>query len=212
MRILVASPHPDDEILGCGDTLLKHVEAGDEVFVIYFTCGYSDTEREVRRKEIEKVAKELPITLTFNLELKDGFITYSEEAVKKIMRNIRTVRHRRVYLPHPNEQDRDHRETFETAFEAVKRAGLPYYLDKGDEPHSVKEILCYEVWTPLTKFNYVVDISEEMERKIYLLKLYRSQLRIIKYHEAIKGLNRYRGATTRKGNYCEVFDILKTEL
>jgi len=31
MRILVIAPHPDDETLGCGGTLLKHIAGGDSV-------------------------------------------------------------------------------------------------------------------------------------------------------------------------------------
>ena len=38
-RILVIAPHPDDEILGCGGTMIKHIEAGDEVYVCIVTKG-----------------------------------------------------------------------------------------------------------------------------------------------------------------------------
>ena len=30
-KVLVFAIHPDDETLGCGGTLLKHKEAGDEI-------------------------------------------------------------------------------------------------------------------------------------------------------------------------------------
>jgi LmbE family N-acetylglucosaminyl deacetylase len=38
-RVLVIAPHPDDETIGCGGTLLAHVAAGDEVRVLFVTDG-----------------------------------------------------------------------------------------------------------------------------------------------------------------------------
>ena len=38
-RVLVISPHPDDDVIGCGGTLRRHVLDGDEVRVIYLTSG-----------------------------------------------------------------------------------------------------------------------------------------------------------------------------
>ena len=38
-RILVISPHPDDETLGCGGTIASHIRNNDKVFCISFTNG-----------------------------------------------------------------------------------------------------------------------------------------------------------------------------
>lgn len=39
-RLLVFAPHPDDEILGCGGTIIKNIQQGNEVYVCVVTRGY----------------------------------------------------------------------------------------------------------------------------------------------------------------------------
>ena len=56
MRVLVVASHPDDEILGCGGTIAKHVESGDEVFNLILAEGA--TSRQVKRDR-EKIAEYL---------------------------------------------------------------------------------------------------------------------------------------------------------
>ena len=41
MRVLCLAAHPDDETLGCGGTLLRHTEAGDETFLVVATVAYA---------------------------------------------------------------------------------------------------------------------------------------------------------------------------
>ena len=38
-NVLVVAAHPDDEILGCGGTLLKHISRGDKVYILYVSEG-----------------------------------------------------------------------------------------------------------------------------------------------------------------------------
>ena len=38
-NILVLAPHMDDEIIGCGGVICKHIQSDDRVAVVYFTCG-----------------------------------------------------------------------------------------------------------------------------------------------------------------------------
>ncbi len=38
-RVMVIAPHPDDEALGCGGTIMRHIEVGDLVMVVYVTDG-----------------------------------------------------------------------------------------------------------------------------------------------------------------------------
>ena len=62
-KIMVVAPHPDDETIGCGGALLKHVNCGDEIHWLIVTTmqaeqGYSTEQMLSRTKEIQVVARE----------------------------------------------------------------------------------------------------------------------------------------------------------
>ncbi len=61
----------------------------------------------------------------------------------------------------------------------------------------------------MQNITYVEDITVQMQRKLVALAMHQSQIENRDYHEAIQGLNRYRGVMTRKGMYCECFEILR---
>ena len=42
-RVMVISPHPDDESIGCGGTICRHVAAGEPVHVELLTSGEKGT-------------------------------------------------------------------------------------------------------------------------------------------------------------------------
>ena len=54
-NVFVIAAHPDDEVLGCGGTLLKHVDEGDKVYILFVTDGVSG---RYKKKEINKSLKE----------------------------------------------------------------------------------------------------------------------------------------------------------
>ena len=52
--IIVFAAHPDDEVLGCGGTMARHVSNGDEVHVVLFGKGIaSRSVKNVNDEEIE---------------------------------------------------------------------------------------------------------------------------------------------------------------
>ena len=62
MRALHLSPHPDDEVLGAGATLIALLEAGHEVDNLALSLGRRN-ERERRRGELERACAALGPTL-----------------------------------------------------------------------------------------------------------------------------------------------------
>ena len=68
-KILVIAPHPDDEVLGCGGTIIKNIKAGNEVFLCIMTKGeetyYGKEVLEEKRKEVLRVANLIGIKKVF---------------------------------------------------------------------------------------------------------------------------------------------------
>ena len=76
MKILVISPRPDDETLGCGGTILKHKDIGDKIYWLIITNideknrWEKETEKETvdkRQEEIKIVAEMYDFEKTFKL-------------------------------------------------------------------------------------------------------------------------------------------------
>jgi N-acetylglucosamine malate deacetylase 1 len=61
MNVLVIAAHPDDEILGCGGTLAKHVQQGDVVHLLILAEGATSRDfqrhRDQRQLELSALAQ-----------------------------------------------------------------------------------------------------------------------------------------------------------
>ncbi len=65
----------------------------------------------------------------------------------------------------------------------------------------------YEVWTPLQEMDHIEDISDVIDDKIAAVRAYRTQCNVLRFDDAILGLNRYRGEmhSWPGGPYAEIF-------
>ena len=71
-KILVVSPHPDDETLGCGGSLLRYKEEGNEIYWLIVTgisedFGWDKNLVLKRDKEIDIVGEKYDFDGIFNL-------------------------------------------------------------------------------------------------------------------------------------------------
>ena len=217
MKILIFAPHPDDDLIGCGGSIAKHVKNGDEVVVVFVTSGesgslkYSKKELgKIREKEAKEAVKILGVKDAVFLRFPDGFVEYNKSNLVTLINLIRKQKPNMVYIPHKNDAHKDHMKTHELVTEAMNKAAGPWFQECKGKSWSVDTVLCYEVWTPLGEISYAEDITEFMELKIKSLEQHKSQMQDISYDEAVKGLNRYRGIMTGKGKYCECFHVLHT--
>lgn len=223
--VLVISPHPDDEVLGCGGSIVNHRAAGREVHILYLTSGEQgcpgggpDVCRTVREREAVSAAAALgvPAADLRWLRLPDGAIDARDLAnVGCLVQVLRELRPRLLYVPHPDESSYDHRDAYQLCDRAAGLAGSRNHPEWGTNPHWVPAILGYEVWTPITAPQYTEDITTVIDRKIAALACYQSQTAAGKgprqadyIGESARHLPGYRGAMTT-GGYREAFTVLR---
>lgn len=180
-KILVIAPHPDDEVLGCGGTIKKYAQAGNEVFLCVVTEAYTPDWSEKfikeRPKEIKKAAKILGIKKTYLLDLPTVKLDaiHQKELNQAIWAVIEEVKPRIVYLPHGGDINKDHRLVFEAALVALRPSNKT----------SVKKILCYETLSEtaegrsLKEFlpNIYENIDNEFKKKVEAMKIYKSEIK-----------------------------------
>lgn len=215
-EILVFAPHPDDDIIGCGGSIGKHIAGGDNVSIVYLSSGeagslhYSKEELTiVRENEARNAARILGVSQLHFLHIPDGYIRCTESTLIEMVNILREKRPSCIYLPHAQESVLDHRETHYLIMEACNRSAGPWFQECTGAAWTVSTILAYEIWTPLTRVSYIEDINLYMEKKLDALREHKSQLTDIPYDQAVEGFNRYRGIMSGSGLYAECFEVIK---
>ena len=205
MNVLVIAPHPDDECLGCGGTVLLHLQQGDKVSVVYLTSGELGLKKlpkefawQTREAEARAACTILGIPEPLFLRLPDWTMGDDIAAAATALRPVlEQTRPKLVYLPHPAEWHPDHRAVLPILKSAFHGISIGAPLLRG-----------YEVWTPMAEFQHVENISGVMEKKLAALKAHTSQIADWDYVRAIRGLNAYRGVMAGRCDYSEVFQEL----
>ena len=209
--VLVIAPHMDDEIIGCGGTLAKHVARGGSVTVVFLTDGAAggaapdaaapdraaEPLTEVRKREARLALAVLGIRQLEFLEGTDGALSPTPELVDKLRAILRLGRFDVCYLPFFLEAHPDH------------RVASRILLDAADGEARGLQCMGYEIWTALFP-NCLVNIDETAELKREALSHYRSQLAEADYAHTQFGLNAYRSAAFLGGScrYAEAFCAL----
>jgi LmbE family N-acetylglucosaminyl deacetylase len=207
--ILVLSPHPDDESIGCGGTLRAHVIAGDLVKVVFLTSGEAgghgkppDETARIREAEAQAAARILGVQQIEFWHEPDGKLRVTQQLVDRLRRKLREAKPDIVYVTHDREMLGDH-----TAAARLLKQALSGSKRRNAKP----EVLMFEVWTPLQEMDHIVDITPHVEVKRKAICAYKSQCDVMRFDEAALALNRYRGEmhSWPGGDYAEIFRTLR---
>ncbi len=219
LRVMVFAPHPDDELIGCGGSIAKHVKNGNEVFVVYMTSGdsgslkYSKTElAKLREDEARRGLEILGVKKFTFLRNPDGYLESNKENLVKTLSLIREYKPNIIYLPQADEGHPDHRKTHEIATSAAGRAPGPWFQEATGGMWGVSTILAYEVHPPMKETSYCEDITDYVDLKVRALEEHVTQLEDISYDKASESLAYYRGIlTARTKRAAECFKVLQAD-
>jgi len=216
-KVLVIAVHPDDETLGCGGTILKHKENGDEVFWLILTkanqklTSYPDIVK-VQSEYIGQAAKKYD----FNGWKHLNFLTTTldqypmGDIINEISSYINEVKPDTIYLHHFADVHSDHRVAFDAVYSCTKNFRYPF----------IERILLFETlseteFAPAIRNNAFVpnvfnDITPYMDKKLDIMELFSTEQMLEPLPRAlstIRALGRYRGS--RIGvEYAESFTLL----
>ena len=176
LDILSIAAHPDDTELTCGGTVVKMVEAGYRAGVLDLTAGESGSRgnASLRSRESNRASKVMGLAHRENLYLPDAGIEEVREYKLKIARKIRELRPRTVILPYWKGRHPDHYATGRIGYEACFLAGLSK-LPLGGKPHRPHKIIYASLYVPSVRPTFVVDITEQFEKKLKAILCYSSQ-------------------------------------
>jgi LmbE family N-acetylglucosaminyl deacetylase len=161
-KILIFSPHPDDDVLACGGTMALKAREGFEIFVVYMTDGRHshshvlgitanpspDQVARVRQEEALAAARVLGIPNAANLVFlgfEDGTLkSHVGEATTRVTSIIKHITPTQIYYPSKLDLHRDHRITNMIVTTAVNQIGakarhFEYVVWSDGEKESVAE-------------------------------------------------------------------------
>ncbi len=178
--ILAFGAHPDDVECAAAGVLLKHIALGKKVAIIDMTQGEMGTygTKEIRYQETLKASKILGLSFREQLYMPDGGLENTEENKQKIIRVIRKYQPEIILSNAVEDRHPDHAMAAKIVNDASFVSGLIKKVTTYDN-------LVQEPWRPKVIYNYiqdyfikpdfVIDISNEMDKKMEAIKAFNSQ-------------------------------------
>jgi LmbE family N-acetylglucosaminyl deacetylase len=192
-KFLVLVPHPDDESIGCGGFLLQYARQCDVILLTNGCYGGKEApERvvEIRLNEFTTVMNHLQVRRFECLNIEDSHLI----AYYKIFNKIDITGYDYILMPGHMDMHPDH-----MAVSHLFKRLCKHHI-------CLAKVVYYEIWSALAKPTHYIDISNYIDEKTALIRMYKSQ-DSIDYAERILALNHWRGIT-HYVEYEENFEIM----
>ncbi len=195
INVLVAAPHPDDETLGCGGTLLRHRLEGDRLHWVLFTemresYGFSPEQVRVRSAEVAAVAARFGFASVRSLGLAPSRLDAEPIAqiIAEFSQIVAEIGAEVLYVPYRGDAHTDHAVVFDAAAACTKWFRFP----------TIRRVLAYETLSeteaslnPDTRGfrpSVFVNISAFIEEKLAIMNLYASEAGEFPFPRSEQGL------------------------
>ena len=216
-KVMVIAPHPDDETLGVGGTLLRRKAEGASIAWLIVTTiskesGWSSEKVKQRADEIKRISLlyDFDEVYALNFQTTQLDTIPMSDIVAAVSGVFKLFKPDEVFVPHPSDVHTDHRVVFNAVSACTKWFRYP----------SVKRVLAYETLSE-TDFglgtdqafrpNVFVDVTEFFGKKIKAMDIYASEVGDFPFprsHEAIRALATLRGAASGF-KAAEAFELLR---
>jgi LmbE family N-acetylglucosaminyl deacetylase len=216
-RIVVIAPHMDDEVLGCGGTIARHLYNGDYVTVIivanraYNNC-YDDVLIAREKKSTEKAKNILGYNKIFYLDLPDERLDCClQDIIIPIEKCLTEINPDIVYTCHGYDTNQDHQAVFNATLVACRPIS----------PYKIKKFYSYEVPSstdqipPISGRQFLpskyTNIENYIDIKLEAMNAYTEEMREFPHPRSIEGINIY---AMKRGmevgfKYAEAFQLLR---
>ncbi len=191
MKVLAISCHPDDMEICCGGTLLRCLKRGDDVTVCHVANGDMG-HVEISKNELgniriaeAKKAGDMAGFKTVTCNVGDLLVKFSsKEQHDQLVKIIRETDPDFIITHSPDDYMTDHTEVSHLVFKASFSATVPHYEEQLGKATSVVPIFYMDNSALLgCEPTEYVDISDELEMKIEMLKCHKSQVEWLAAHD-----------------------------
>ena len=217
MRTIVIAPHPDDEVLGVGGTLMRRKAEGEKMAWLIVTgitteTGWSDEKIRQRADEIKRVTELIGFDSVFELNFPTTQLDQvpMSDLIAAISNVFKMFEPEEVFVPHPSDVHTDHRIVFDAVASCTKWFRYP----------SVRRVLAYETLSE-TDFglgtnqtfrpNVFVNIEPYLADKLRVMDIYELEIGEFPFprsYEAIRALATLRGVASGF-KAAEAFELLR---
>lgn len=180
LDILVFAAHPDDAELSASGTIMKHIAQGKKVGIVDLTEGQLGSRGtvETRYQEAEDASVVMGIQYRKNLQMEDGYFEINAKNKQLIIEQVRLCQPEIVLCNAVEDRHPDHGRAAKLVAEACFYAGLRKIESSYEGAMQVAyrpKVVYHYIQDEYMKPDFVVDVTDFVDRKIEAIKAYKTQ-------------------------------------